>query len=229
MQRPTIPSIAQRAAIRVMGASTQDDVLVTGLRCGDASAFETVVARYHHAMIRVALLYVREPETAEEVAQETWVAVIDGVDRFEERSSFRTWMFRILTNIAQKRGPRERRSVPFSQIAARELGSREPLVDPGRFVGADDPEWAGHWISAVPNWGERADAALLEAETLKYIATEMERLPPLQREVMQLRDVDGWTPEEVSAVLHITRVNQRVLLHRARTAIRSALEAYFCE
>jgi RNA polymerase sigma-70 factor (ECF subfamily) len=212
-----------------VGAATQDHGLLAGLRCGDATAFETVLARYHHAMIRVALLYVREPETAEEVAQETWVAVIEGLDRFEERSSFRTWMFRILTNIARKRGPRERRSVPISRLVARELGSGEPLVDPGRFAGADEPEWAGHWISAVPNWGERADAALLEAETLKYIATQMERLPPLQREVMRLRDIGGWTPGEVSAVLRITRVNQRVLLHRARTAIRNALEAYFGE
>ena len=226
---PASTSTPRPDVIRVVDASTPDDVLVKGLRCGDAGAFETVLSRYHHAMIRVALLYVREPETAEEVAQETWLAVIEGLDRFEERSSFRTWVFRILTNIARKRGPRERRSVPFSQLAARELGSREPLVDPGRFVGPDDPEWEGHWISAVPNWGERADSALLEAETLKYIATQMDRLPPLQREVMRLRDIDGWSPEEVSAVLRITRVNQRVLLHRARTAIRNALEAYFGE
>jgi RNA polymerase sigma-70 factor (ECF subfamily) len=170
----------------------------------------------------VAQMYVRDRGTAEEVVQETWLAVLNGIDRFEERSSLKTWLFRILTNRAKTRGQRDGRMVPFSALAGAGNEADEPSVDPDRFLGPDSPH-PGAWAAPPVPWPQEK---LLEGETLNVIQMAIDMLPEAQREVILLRDVDGWTPMEVSEILEITDGNQRVLLHRARSKVRAALEEY---
>ncbi len=185
-------------------------------------AFAELIDRYGAMMLRVAQMYVRDRATAEEVVQETWLAVLNGIDRFEERSSLKTWLFRILTNRAKTRGQRDGRMVPFSALAGADLEGDEPSVDPDRFLGPDSPH-PGAWAAPPVAWPEER---LLERETLGVIEMAIDDLPEAQRDVILLRDVDGWTPMEVSDVLGITDGNQRVLLHRARSKVRAALERY---
>jgi RNA polymerase sigma-70 factor (ECF subfamily) len=201
---------------------TEDHELVKRLRDGDESAFVELIDRYGATMLRVAQMYVRDRGTAEEVVQETWLAVLNGIDRFEERSSLKTWLFRILTNRAKTRGQRDGRMVPFSALAGAGDEGDEPSVDPDRFLGPDSPH-PGAWAAPPVAWPQDK---LLERETLGVIEMAIEELPDAQREVILLRDVDGWTPMEVSDVLEITDGNQRVLLHRARSKVRAALEEY---
>jgi len=201
---------------------TADHELVQRLRDGDESAFAELIDRYGATMLRVAQVYVRDRATAEEVVQETWLAVLNGIDRFEERSSLKTWLFRILTNRAKTRGERDGRVVPFSALAGQEAEGDEPSVDPDRFLGPDSPH-PGAWAAPPIGWPQDK---LIESETLGVIETAIDQLPQAQREVILLRDVDGWTPMEVSDALGITDGNQRVLLHRARTKVRAALERY---
>jgi RNA polymerase sigma-70 factor (ECF subfamily) len=195
--------------------------LVRRLREGDEGAFMELIDAYGPTMLRVAQMYVRDHATAEEVVQETWLAVLNGIERFEGRSSLKTWLFRILTNRAKTRGQRDGRQVPFSSLAgAAEEG--EPSVDPDRFLGPDSPT-PGAWAAPPRAWPEDR---LLEHETLDVIKMAIAELPEAQREVIRLRDVEGWTPMEVSDLLEITDGNQRVLLHRARSKVRAALERY---
>lgn len=201
---------------------TEDRELVKRLRDGDESAFVELIDRYGATMLRVAQMYVRDRGTAEEVVQETWLAVLNGIDRFEERSSLKTWLFRILTNRAKTRGQRDGRMVPFSALAGAGEDANEPSVDPDRFLGPDSPH-PGAWAAPPVPWPQEK---LLERETLGVIEMAIGKLPEAQREVILLRDVDGWTPMEVSDVLGITDGNQRVLLHRARSKVRAALEEY---
>jgi RNA polymerase sigma-70 factor (ECF subfamily) len=201
---------------------TEDRELVKRLRDGDESAFVELIDRYGATMLRVAQMYVRDRGTAEEVVQETWLAVLNGIDRFEERSSLKTWLFRILTNRAKTRGQRDGRMVPFSALAGAGDEADEPSVDPDRFLGPDSPH-PGAWAAPPVPWPQEK---LLEGETLNVIEMAIDMLPEAQREVILLRDVDGWTPMEVSEVLEITDGNQRVLLHRARSKVRAALEEY---
>ena len=201
---------------------TEDHELVQRLREGDEMAFAELIDRYGAMMLRVAQMYVRDRATAEEVVQETWLAVLNGIDRFEERSSLKTWLFRILTNRAKTRGQRDGRMVPFSALAGADPEGEEPSVDPDRFLGPDSPH-PGAWAAPPVAWPEER---LLERETLGVIEMAIEDLPEAQRDVILLRDVDGWTPMEVSDVLGITDGNQRVLLHRARSKVRAALERY---
>jgi RNA polymerase sigma-70 factor (ECF subfamily) len=201
---------------------TDDHELVQRLRDGDESAFVELIDRYGATMLRVAQMYVRDRATAEEVVQETWLAVLNGIDRFEERSSLKTWLFRILTNRAKTRGERDGRMVPFSSLAGANPDADEPSVDPDRFFGPDSPH-PGAWAAPPVGWPQDK---LLERETLSVIEMAIDELPEAQREVILLRDVDGWTPMEVSDVLGITDGNQRVLLHRARSKVRAALEDY---
>ena len=203
-------------------ASEEDQALVARLRDGDESAFAELIDRYGAMMLRVAQMYVRDRATAEEVVQETWLAVLNGIERFEGRSSLKTWLFRILTNRAKTRGEREGRVLPFSSLARATEDADEPAVDPDRFLGPDSPT-PGAWASPPRAWPEDK---LLERETLGVIAMAIEDLPEAQRTVIQLRDVAGWTPMEVSEALAITDGNQRVLLHRARSKVRAALERY---
>ena len=200
-----------------------DAQLLHSLRAGDENAFAALVDEHGATMLRVAQMYVRSRAVAEEVVQEAWVGVLRGIERFEGRSSLRTWIFRILTNVAKTRAVRESRSVPFSSLG--EEGELEgPSVTPERFRPAGD-RWANHWATPPEEWAV-PDDRLLSAETRAMIAEALANLPLTQRQVMSLRDVEGWSAEEVCNVLEISETNQRVLLHRARTKVRQALDDY---
>jgi RNA polymerase sigma-70 factor (ECF subfamily) len=200
--------------------------LIEALRAGDEHAFERLVAEYHASMLRLALSFVRNRAVAEEVVQETWLGVLNGLDRFEGRSSLKTWVFRILTNRAKTRGEREGRTVPFSSLA--EPGEEGPSVEPERFSGPDH-RWAGHWAAYPERWETVPERKLLSSEARTRIDDAIAGLPPSQRAVITLRDVTGLTSEEVCNVLELSETNQRVLLHRARSRVRAVLEDYFKE
>ena len=208
-----------------MADRTDQASLVDALRGGDERAFAALVDELSGAMLRVARIYVPTRALAEEVVQDTWLAVLQGLDRFEGRSSLKTWIFRILMNRAMTRGQREHRTVPFSSLfdPAREPG--EPAVDPARFQDAAD-EHPGGWRQHPSSWEGAPEARLLSKETLALVSAAIEGLPPAQREVIELRDVEGWDSKEVCNVLRISETNQRVLLHRARSKVRRALEPY---
>ena len=202
-------------------APDRDEELVAALRAGDEAAFAELVERYQSSLVRVARMYVRDRSTAEEVAQETWLAVLNGIDRFEGRSSFRTWLFRILTNRAKTRGQREARSVPFSSIGDPD----DPAVDPDRFQNAGE-QHPGGWRVFPQPWEGDPEERLLASETRALILDTIEQLPPNQRAVITLRDIEGFDAEETRNVLDLSDTNQRVLLHRARSKVRRALEQY---
>lgn len=195
--------------------------LVQALRSGDEAAFALLVGELTPSMLRVARLYVSGRAAAEDVVQETWVGVLRGIDRFESRSSLKTWIFRILTNTAKTRAVREGRTVPFSALGGDEAGGSG--VDPERFLG-DDTRYPGHWASPPRPWegGER----LLAKEAQELVEREIAKLPPAQAVVITMRDVEGFDSEEVCNALEISETNQRVLLHRARSKVRRALEEY---
>jgi RNA polymerase sigma-70 factor (ECF subfamily) len=202
-----------------------DERLVAALRRGDADAFAMLVDRHSRAMIRVAMAYVPSRAAAEEVVQETWIAVIRGIDGFEGRASLKTWIFRILTNVAMRSGARERRSVPFSALAEAE-DTGEPAVDPDRFLPADHERFPGHWAIMPARW-PTPEEGLLAGETRGVIAAAIAELPVAQRTVIALRDIEGWSSEEVVEALEISPGNQRILLHRARGRVRGAIERYY--
>ncbi|GIK42241.1 MAG: RNA polymerase sigma24 factor [Chloroflexota bacterium] len=210
-------------------ASAADLRLLAALRSGDEAAFTSLLAQYHASLVRLAAIYVSSRAVAEEVAQETWIGVLQGLDRFEGRSSLKTWIFRILTNRAKTRGQREARSVPFSDLAAAELEADEPAVDPSRFNPPDDPAWPGHWAAGPRSWEQIPEQQFLSQETKEQIMAAIASLPPNQREVITLRDIEGWSSAEICTVLDLSEANQRVLLHRARSKVRRALELYFGE
>jgi RNA polymerase sigma-70 factor, ECF subfamily len=200
-----------------------EEALVMRLQAGDESAFRDLVTRHDSAMRRLARSYVQTAAAADEVVQETWLAVIRGLAKFERRSSLKTWIFRILVNRAQTRGARERRQVPFSALAPED---QEPAVDPERFLPPGHPV-AGYW-STIPNrFFELPEDRLLAAEATGLIAQAIAGLPDRQRRVIELRDVEGWESEEVCEGLGLSPENQRVLLHRARSTVRAILEEYF--
>ena len=202
--------------------STDDRTLIEALRRGDEAAFMRLVDEYGPTLLRVARMYVPTATVAEEVVQETWIGVLRGIDRFEGRSSLKTWIFRILANIAKTRGERERRSIPFSSAAG--ATGDEPSVDPDRFLPPGD-ERARAWALGPVPW-PGPEESLLAGETREIILAAIEKLPPAQREVITLRDVDGWSSEEVRNALHISETNQRVLLHRARSKVRGSIERH---
>jgi RNA polymerase sigma-70 factor (ECF subfamily) len=197
-----------------------DDELLQRLRAGDEAAFMDLVDRYGPLMLRIALMHVSSRAVAEEVVQDSWLGVLRGLDGFEGRSSLKTWILRIVANQARTRGERERRSVPVSALTADE---EEPAVDPARFRPFDDPRYPGGWT--VPP-APLPEEQLLAEETLARVREAIGRLPPRQQEVILLRDVEGWDPDEVGDALGLTPGNQRVLLHRARSKVRNALEDY---
>jgi RNA polymerase sigma-70 factor (ECF subfamily) len=194
--------------------------LVAAMRQGDESAFTEVVDRYHRSLIRLARVHV-EATAAEDVAQETWLAVVRGLRQFEGRASFKTWLFHILVNRARTRAVRDARTVALSSLASAELHLSEAAVDPARFRGPDD-RWPGHWL--VPPQGGLPEEELLAAELREHIRGAVEQLPPAQRAVVTLRDIDGLDADEVCQLLELTDGNQRVLLHRGRSKLRAALE-----
>jgi RNA polymerase sigma-70 factor (ECF subfamily) len=200
--------------------------LVAGLRARDEHAFMMLVDLYSASLLRLAQMFVRDRATAEEVVQETWLGVLRGIDRFEGRSSLKTWLYRILTNTAKTRGVRESRSLPFSALGGDEEG---PTVDPDRFQGPEGRH-PGHWSAFPASWDTAApEERLLGHETQDVIRRAIEALPESQRIVISLRDVEGWSSEEVRNVLDLSETNQRVLLHRARAKVRRALEEYLTE
>jgi RNA polymerase sigma-70 factor (ECF subfamily) len=199
-------------------ASAADEVLIDGLRRGDQVVVFELVEAWSGSMLRLALMFVQARAVAEEVVQDTWIAVLEGIERFESRSTLRTWVFTILTNRAKTRAMRERRSIPFSA-----LEGEGPAVEPERFLPASDG-WAGHW--AAPPGPLPPEELLLVSETRTHLAAAIRDLPPAQRVVLSLRDIEGWSADEVCNVLELSETNQRVLLHRGRSTVRQALERY---
>ncbi len=206
-------------------ASARDLEVVALLRKRDEAAFMELVDKLGPSMLRVARMYVSTKAVAEECVQETWLGVLQGIDRFEGRSSLRTWIFRILVNIAKTRGQREGRSVPFATWAGDD-GGDQPTWDPTMFRAADDPDWPGHWSTLPFDWRGMPAERLTANETLRVIGEAIAALPPMQAEVIRLRDVLGWTSEEVRNALDLSETNQRVLLHRARAKVRRALNEH---
>ncbi len=204
--------------------SPTDLELVERLRAGDEDAFMMLVTALGPSMRRVARMYVSTDAVADEVVQDAWVGVLRGLGSFEGRSTLRTWIFRILVNIAKTRGQREGRSVPFATLAGDDL--QEPSIDPSAFRGPDDPA-AGSWSTLPFDWRGMPEERAEGAETIRVIGRAIAALPPLQAEVIRLRDVQGWTSQEVRNALELSETNQRVLLHRARASVRRAIEEHF--
>jgi RNA polymerase sigma-70 factor (ECF subfamily) len=192
------------------------------LRSGDAAAFEQLLETWSGGMIRIAKDYVSTHESAREVVQETWVAVIRGINSFEGRSSLKTWVYRILINLAKRRGAQEHRTVPVSSLISDGEG---PTVDPGLFRPEGEP-FGGHWWAYPEPWPSPEQLALT-SELRAVISEALDRLPDSQRTVINLRDILGYGSAEVCSLLEITAANQRVLLHRARASVRRSLEEYF--
>jgi RNA polymerase sigma-70 factor, ECF subfamily len=203
--------------------STDDLALVELLRAGDETAFMMLIDELGPSMHRVARMFVSSDAVADEVVQEAWLGVLRGLDGFEGRSSLRTWIFRILVNTAKTRGKRESRSVPFAALMGDDLD--EPSFDPARFLSSG--EAAGSWSTLPFDWRGMPEDRAEATETLRVVAGAIAMLPPMQAEVIRLRDVLGWSSEEVRNALDISETNQRVLLHRARAKVRSALEEHF--
>jgi RNA polymerase sigma-70 factor, ECF subfamily len=205
-----------------MATRVRDDdaALLAALRAGDERAFERLVELHHPALVRVARQYVPTEEIAEDVAQEAWLGLLRGLDSFEGRSSLRTYLFRIVMNLARTRGVREARSAPFSSLVRDD--SEGPVVDPERFVQAP-AAGAGHWLSPIRPWSLSAERLALDAELAGKIRDAIARLPEAQRRVVTLRDVEGLGADEVCDLLGLSEGNQRVLLHRARTKLREKL------
>ncbi|MBI4715922.1 MAG: sigma-70 family RNA polymerase sigma factor [Nitrospirae bacterium] len=208
-----------------MEASTEESRLLEALRRGDEEAFSTLLDRHHGSLLRLAMNFVQGRDVAEEVVQETWRGVLEGLDRFEGRSSLKTWIFRILVNRAKSRGVRESRTVPFSSLAGSGEGDEEPAVNPERFF--NQGPRAGHWIAPPHSWdAETPERLLLSKESREYIERAIAALPDGQRVVILMRDVEGIDSGEVCNILGISETNQRVLLHRARSKVRRELERY---
>lgn len=211
------------ATAGVEAVPPEDAALVARLLAGDEAAFAWLIDQYHGRLLRLARSFVKDQATAEEVVQETWVGVLKGLRSFEGRSALKTWIFRILTNRAKTRGVREVRSVPFSSLGDGD-GPEEPAVDPARFRSD------GMWAHAPRRWeDDTPEAVLLREEARKRLEQAIEDLPPRQRTVLVLRDIEGVSAEDVCNILEIAETNQRVMLHRARSTLHRALERYLEE
>jgi RNA polymerase sigma-70 factor (ECF subfamily) len=210
------------AGVREQQPSADEAELVARLRAGDEEAFESLVTRYYGTMLAVARSHVRSRAVAEEVVQEAWLGFLQSLDRFEGRSSLKTWILAILVNKAKTRGVREARSVPFASLAPE---GDEPAVDPDRFRGPEDA-FPGHWKAYPGDWGTLPAATVEDRETLAVAMRAIAELPPAQRAVIGMRDVAGCPAEEVCEALGVSEGNQRVLLHRARSRVRAALEVH---
>ena len=205
--------------------SAEED-LIDRLRGGDEAAFVCLVNAYSASLRRLALAFMPNDAVADEVVQETWLAVLTGIARFEGRSSVKTWIFKILANRAKTRAIRERRTINFSELED-PFEPDEPAVDPARFLPVSHPTWPGHWASPLDSWSASAEDAVVGRETMGVLQRELDRLPASQRVVVTLRDVQGWPAAEVCEVLGLSEANQRVLLHRGRSRLRGVLENYF--
>jgi RNA polymerase sigma-70 factor, ECF subfamily len=218
--------VAQRDDVRDEVAADPDGDVLRRLRSGDESAFAELVDRWSPAMLRIARAYVATAQSAEDAVQDAWLGVVRGLPRFEGRSSLRTWVFTILVNQARTRGAREARIIPLSDLGRDD--DTGPTVDPDRFQGPGDPHPGGWKPAGRPaSWEGQPEGRVLAGEALRLLGSALTLLPPRQRTVVTLRDVQGLTPEEACAVLGITAQNQRVLLHRGRAALRKSLEDYY--
>jgi RNA polymerase sigma-70 factor, ECF subfamily len=197
-----------------------DDAIVARLRAGDEKAFAVLVDGWSGWMLRLARAHVPTPSVAEEVVQETWLAVLEGLGRFRGEASLRTWVYRILVNQAKRRGVRESRTVPFASLTPEDQG---PTVDPERFQGPGEAH-PGGWRTFPDEWPEHV---ALTHEVRNVVTAALTELPERQRIVVALRDLDGHTSDEVCELLDISAGNQRVLLHRGRALVRARLERYF--
>jgi RNA polymerase sigma-70 factor (ECF subfamily) len=198
-----------------------DRGFIDALRLGDETTFKLLVERYHPMLVRLALIYVHDRGVAEEVAQEAWLGMLTALGRFAGRASLKTWLFSILINCAKASYRREAHAIPFSLLHDPDADTT-PAVAPERFLPAGH-RWAGHWATPPEEWPE---ARLLAAETQRQVEQAVMHLPPHQRAVVTLRDLEGWNADEVCEVLKISAGNQRVLLHRARSQVRHEVEAY---
>lgn len=205
--------------------ASDDERLLHALRGRDEAAFVALVERYQGQLTRLAMAYVSSRAIAEEVVQETWIGVLQGIDRFEGRSAFRTWLFRILVNQAKRRGERESRTIPFAALSREDGDDDEPEVAPDRFHAAGH-RWAGHWAMLPQDWREAPEERLLSDETRAVVQRAINTLPHNQRLVITMRDVDGLAPKEICSIMSVSETNQRVLLHRARSKVRGELERY---
>jgi RNA polymerase sigma-70 factor (ECF subfamily) len=203
-----------------MGRAPIDELDV--LRSGDEAAFVALVRAHHGVLLRIAAAHVRDRAVAEEVAQETWLVALAGADRFERRSSLRTWLVGIALNIARRRAEREHRCLPFSAVAT--PGSDAASVDETPLLAADRAGGPGRWARCAP--GQTPEEQVLSRETRAVLTGAVAALPAAQRVVVTLRDIEGWPADEVCAALGLTAANQRVLLHRARSRVRDALAAH---
>jgi RNA polymerase sigma-70 factor (ECF subfamily) len=214
-----------RAEQTTAGATVtaSDEQTVAALRAGDERTFRELFARTYPMLKRVARGYVASDAVAEEIVQDTWLAIVTGIDRFEGRSALGTWIFSILTNQAKTHCARERRALPFSSVTP--SGVEEPAVDPDRFQ-KDDEAWPGHWATPPRPW-QKPERRLLSLEARDRLKDALAQLPDRQRLIVGLRDVDGRSAEEVCDLLGLSPENQRVLLHRGRSRLRAVLEQYF--
>ncbi len=201
-----------------MTMAPADSEIIARLKAGDEATFLGLVRRHQDTMIRVSMRYCRSRSVAEEIVQDSWVAVLDGLDRFEGRSSFKTWMYRIVVNRSITRAKREGKVVPLSSMAPE---GEDKVVDPSRFS-AD-----GSWVDPPLSWGTAPDRQSDDEEIKRLVTEAIAKLPERQGLVIKLRDVQGLSGEDVCNLLDISPTNQRVLLHRARSKVRELLEDYY--
>jgi RNA polymerase sigma-70 factor, ECF subfamily len=218
---------ATNASVQIVLVHPDESRLLRALRAGDEDAFTALVDRYGPAMLRFARVYTSDAAIAEDCLQEAWLGLLKGLERFEERASLRTWIFSILLNRLKSRLERERRLVPFSELWSAGETSDEPAVEPERFLSADHPRWPRHWKEDPTSWGASPEERLLSQEVREKVEQAVAVLAQSQREVITLRDIEGFSAVEVCNLLGISETNQRVLLHRARSRVRRTLEHYF--
>jgi len=208
--------------VHSMTAAERETALIARLRAGDSAAFRELVTTHQASLLRLASTFVPSRAVAEEVVQETWIAVIKGVGNFEQRSSLKTWITRILVNIARTKGVKERRTVPMGSLVSDDGSDQfEPAVAPDRFVG---PPGRGAWAQPPARWSDLPEEVVLSSATISLVVETVQQLPEQQKWVVMLRDVEDWSSSEVCSALGLSEVNQRVLLHRGRSALRSMLE-----
>ena len=219
------PSISRwSTAVKSPGLTKAEDTLLARLKRGDEGAFDELVTQHHSALTRMAMGYVADREVAEEVVQDTWMAVIESLNRFEGRSSLRTWICGILIHKAKDRGVREKRHTTFSAFESYD-DENEEAVDPSRFQ--QSGEWAGHWAFPPQPWDDQTPEKLLASQqAVNAMQRAIEALPATLKEVLILRDVEGVDAKEICEMLKITETNLYVRLHRARERVRAAVETY---